>query len=101
MPPESTQTVPVAPPPAVPPVPDRVDRQFRELTASLRAARPNEDLAPLEQAYRFAAEKHRGQFRKSGEPYVAHPLEVTRLLADMNMDIVCLEPRLLHPVADD
>src|SRR5437763_14224757 len=98
MQPESTQSVPPAPPL---PVPDPVEREYRELVTSLRAARPSEDLAPLDQAYRFAAEKHRGQFRKSGEPFLMHPLQVTRVLADMSMDMVCLETGMLHDVVAD
>src|SRR5260370_3101380 len=98
MQPESTQSVPPAPPI---PVPDRVEREYRELVAWLRAARPSEDLSPLDQAYRFAAEKHRGQLRKSGEPFLIHPLQVARILADMSMDMVCLESGMLHDVVED
>jgi GTP pyrophosphokinase len=78
-----------------------VEELYRGLEASLRRARPDEDLAPLEAAYRFAAERHRGQTRKSGEPYMVHPLEVTRVLADMSMDMVCLQAGLLHDVLED
>ena len=74
---------------------------YRELEASLHAARPNEDLAPLQAAYRFACEKHRLQKRVSGEPYLVHPLKVTQLLASMSMDMVCLEAGLLHDVVED
>ena len=81
--------------------PDSVEREYQDLIASLRAARPNEDLAPLERAYSFATEKHRGQLRKSGEDYIIHPVQVTRVLADMNMDMVCLETGMLHDVLED
>jgi guanosine-3',5'-bis(diphosphate) 3'-pyrophosphohydrolase len=100
MPPqEPAASVAVVPPP-VPPS-GAADRLFDQIEASLRAARPGEDLAPLEAAYRFAAAKHRGQKRKSGEPYITHPLEVTRVLADMSMDMVCLQTGLLHDVLED
>jgi GTP pyrophosphokinase len=107
--PDSVQTVPVEPPlqapvasaPPVPPAADPVEELFRQLEASLRQARPKEDLGPLEQAYRFAAERHRGQKRKSGEPYMIHPLQVTGILASMNMDMVCLQAGLLHDVVED
>ena len=67
----------------------------------LRELRPNEDLAPLEKAFRFAAERHKGQKRASGEPYMMHPVLVTRQLADMHMDMTCLETGLLHDVVED
>jgi GTP pyrophosphokinase len=63
--------------------------------------RPNEDLAPLEKAFRFAAERHKNQKRSSGEPYMLHPLLVTRQLADMHMDMVALQTGLLHDVVED
>ena len=45
-----------------------------------------ENLEYIEKAYRFAEEKHEGQFRKSGEPYIIHPLCVSIILADLEMD---------------
>ncbi len=77
------------------------DQLFAELEAKVRVSRPKDDLGPLERAYRFAVEAHRGQFRDSGEPYVVHPLQVALVLADMNMDLVCLETGLLHDVVED
>jgi GTP pyrophosphokinase len=99
MPTESTETIPAAPRPAAPP--DGVEARYGEVEASLRRARPKEDLAPLEAAFRFAAQRHRGQTRRSGEPYMTHPVEVTRVLAEMNMDLVCLQAGLLHDVLED
>ena len=81
--------------------PQAVETLYRELEARIRALRPNEDLAPLEKAYRFAAQRHAGQKRVSGEPYMIHPLMVTLQLAAMNMDMVCLETGLLHDVVED
>jgi GTP pyrophosphokinase len=80
---------------------DPVEQLYRDLEARVRELRPGEDLATLEQAYRFAAERHKGQKRASGEPYMIHPLSVTRLLADMHMDMTCLETGLLHDVVED
>jgi GTP diphosphokinase / guanosine-3',5'-bis(diphosphate) 3'-diphosphatase len=95
MPSDSTEVVST-------PVPaDPVEQIFTELEARIRDFRPNEDLAPLEKAYRFAAERHRGQKRLSGEPYMIHPLLVTRQLAEMHMDMTCLETGLLHDVVED
>jgi len=82
-------------------VAEPVESLFGELKARLRECRPNEDLVPLEKAFRFAEEKHRGQKRASGEPYMVHPIMVTRQLAQMQMDMVCLETGLLHDVVED
>ncbi|MBV9155429.1 MAG: bifunctional (p)ppGpp synthetase/guanosine-3',5'-bis(diphosphate) 3'-pyrophosphohydrolase, partial [Acidobacteriaceae bacterium] len=81
--------------------PPQVEELYRTLEEKVRALRPKEDLKGLDQAYRFAAEHHKNQRRKSGEPYIAHPLAVTHLLADMQMDLVCLETGLLHDVLED
>ena len=67
----------------------------------MRALRPNDDLAALERAYRFAADHHSDQKRKSGEPYISHPLAVAHVLADMQMDLVCLQTGLLHDTVED
>ncbi len=78
-----------------------VGRLFAELEAKVREFRPKDDLAPLEKAYRFASEHHLRQMRKSGEPFMNHPLMVSHTLADMKMDLVCIETGLLHDVVED
>ena len=78
-----------------------VDLLYRDLEARVHQLRPKEDLAPLEKAYRYAALHHAEQTRLSGEPYIVHPLAVARILADMNMDTVCLQTALLHDVVED
>jgi GTP pyrophosphokinase len=78
-----------------------VDHIYDQLEAKVRSLRPNEDLAVLRDAYTFAAEHHKDQLRDSGEPYMVHPLAVTELLLDMQMDLVCLETGLLHDVVED
>jgi GTP pyrophosphokinase len=79
----------------------QVEELYRSLEAKVRALRPKEDLTALDRAYRFAAEHHKLQKRKSGEPYITHPLAVAHILADMQMDLVCLETGLLHDVIED
>jgi GTP diphosphokinase / guanosine-3',5'-bis(diphosphate) 3'-diphosphatase len=81
--------------------PDPVDTMYAELEARLRALRPNEDLEPLSRAYRFAAARHKGQKRASGEPYMVHPLQVAGLLVEMSLDMTCLQTGLLHDVVED
>src|SRR6202023_3923510 len=78
-----------------------VDRLFADLEAKVREFRPKDDLAPLEKAYRFASEHHIRQKRDSGEPFMNHPLMVSHTLADMKMDLVCIETGLLHDVVED
>lgn len=60
-----------------------------------------EDCAMLEKAYRFASEVHADQKRKSGEPFVAHPIEVALILADLRMDVDTLCAALLHDTVED
>src|SRR3954465_7148890 len=76
------------------PPPD-VDQLFHQLEARIHELRPNEDLGPLRKAYAFAAARHQGQKRVSGEPFMVHPLLVTRQLADMHMDMAGLVTGLL------
>jgi guanosine-3',5'-bis(diphosphate) 3'-pyrophosphohydrolase len=78
-----------------------VEQLYNELELKVRALRPNEDLAPLLEAFEFANKQHEGQFRDSGDPYMAHPLNVSLILADMQMDMVCLQTGLLHDVVED
>ena len=80
---------------------DPVGQLYVDLEQKVRAARPTEDVAPLRKAYEFAAALHDGQKRDSGEAYLLHPLQVTHLLADMNLDLVALETGLLHDVVED
>ncbi|HEY3823009.1 MAG TPA: RelA/SpoT family protein, partial [Bryobacteraceae bacterium] len=77
------------------------ERDFEELLALVREARPKDDLAPIDKAYRFASQYHAGQTRASGEPYMSHPVAVAKILAGMRMDVVCIETGLLHDVVED
>ena len=84
---------------------DRTERQLNarleELLEKLRTNRPSEDPWPVRRAYEIAAERHRDQFRSSGDPYVSHLLEVAHILADMRMDATTLAAALLHDVIED
>lgn len=62
---------------------------------------PNIDTAELVKAYNFAESAHRGQFRKSGEPYFIHPVEVSLILAELEMDVHTIVASLLHDVVED
>jgi guanosine-3',5'-bis(diphosphate) 3'-pyrophosphohydrolase len=91
----STEVVPVVPAPGL------VDQLYAELEQKILALRPKEDLTLLEKAFHRAADAHKNQMRESGEPYMIHPLHVTLILADMQMDMVCLITGLLHDTVED
>jgi GTP diphosphokinase / guanosine-3',5'-bis(diphosphate) 3'-diphosphatase len=84
---------------------DRVERQLdarlAELLDKLKKYRPSEDPWLVRRAYEIAAERHRDQLRRSGEPYLTHLLEVAHILADMRMDATTLAAALLHDVIED
>jgi GTP diphosphokinase / guanosine-3',5'-bis(diphosphate) 3'-diphosphatase len=83
------------------PAPGLVEQLYAELEQKIRALRPKDDLSQLQKAYRIAAEAHKDQMRESGEPYMIHPLHVTLILADMQMDMVALITGLLHDTVED
>jgi GTP pyrophosphokinase len=67
----------------------------------VRASDPKADLRLLERAYQVAEKYHRGQRRKSGDPYITHPLSVTTILAELGMDVPTLCAGLLHDTVED
>ena len=71
------------------------------LFRTVRANHPKADLALLERAYEVAERHHRGQTRKSGDPYITHPLAVTTILADIGMTEPTLVAALLHDTVED
>ncbi|WSL80800.1 HD domain-containing protein [Kitasatospora sp. NBC_01266] len=80
-----------------PPVPDAIE----PLVQAHRRHHPQSDLALLSRAYRTAEESHRGQKRKSGEPYITHPLAVTMILAQLGAETTTLVASLLHDTVED
>ncbi len=75
--------------------------RFEDLLEKMRAANPDADTELLRRAYVFSAYEHKGQVRRSGEPYLVHPLEVADLLADMRLDAVAIAAGLLHDIVED
>jgi len=61
----------------------------------------DQDVKRIGDAYGYAEEAHRGQTRKSGEPYILHPVAVAEILAGMQMDVATIEAALLHDVVED
>ncbi len=76
-------------------------QQLEDLFRRVEVYRPSDELKLLRRAYEFSAREHRTQTRLSGEPYVSHPLEVARILAEMKLDGVCLAAGMLHDVVED
>src|SRR3954462_6812983 len=66
-----------------------------------RGMHPKADLGLLQRAYDVGAEKHEGQKRKSGDPYITHPLAVATILAELGMDTTTLVAALLHDTVED
>ncbi|HOJ33433.1 MAG TPA: bifunctional (p)ppGpp synthetase/guanosine-3',5'-bis(diphosphate) 3'-pyrophosphohydrolase [Candidatus Hydrogenedentes bacterium] len=75
--------------------------EFAKLLKLIRKQFPNADLDIVRRAYRVANEAHRGQMRLSGDPYVLHCIEVTRILAQLGLDLTTLAAALLHDVLED
>lgn len=74
---------------------------YRQLIAAIRRYHPSDDLSMIEKAYRIAFENHKDQKRKSGEPYIIHPLCVAIILADLELDKETLTAGILHDVVED
>jgi GTP pyrophosphokinase len=70
---------------------------FKEWSGYLKP----EDISQLQSAYHFSEAAHEGQFRKSGEPYISHPLAVANILAQWHLDPQALTAALLHDVMED
>ncbi|CAB4747190.1 unannotated protein [freshwater metagenome] len=71
------------------------------LAKSLIAHHPATSLSELERAYDVAADAHEGQIRKSGEPYITHPLAVSEILAEIGLDLETIIAALLHDTVED
>ncbi|HET6373679.1 MAG TPA: bifunctional (p)ppGpp synthetase/guanosine-3',5'-bis(diphosphate) 3'-pyrophosphohydrolase [Candidatus Polarisedimenticolia bacterium] len=75
--------------------------RFEDITDKIEAYHPDADLDLLRRAYIFSAMEHKGQVRRSGEPYLMHPLEVANILADLKLDVTSVAVGLLHDVIED
>ncbi len=74
---------------------------YQELISSVTRYHPSDDISMIEKAYRVASEAHKDQRRKSGEPYIIHPLCVAIILADLELDKETIVAGLLHDVVED
>ncbi|MDP2181186.1 MAG: bifunctional (p)ppGpp synthetase/guanosine-3',5'-bis(diphosphate) 3'-pyrophosphohydrolase [Actinomycetota bacterium] len=74
---------------------------IQDIESKVRAYNPGADLSGLAEAYEFAVAAHEGQMRKSGEPFVKHPVEACLILAELHLDTATLQAALLHDVVED
>ncbi|MDO4338163.1 MAG: bifunctional (p)ppGpp synthetase/guanosine-3',5'-bis(diphosphate) 3'-pyrophosphohydrolase [Eubacteriales bacterium] len=74
---------------------------YQELIASVRKYHPSTDISMIQKAYEVASEAHKDQKRKSGEPYIIHPLCVAIILADLELDKETIVAGLLHDAVED
>ena len=74
---------------------------YQDLIKSIRKYHPSDDISMVEKAYRIAYDAHKEQKRKSGEPYIIHPLCVAIILADLELDKESIVAGILHDVVED
>jgi len=77
------------------------DALYQDLISRVRRYHPSDDISLIQKAYLTAREAHKDQFRKSGEPYIIHPLSVAIVLADLELDKETIVAGLLHDVVED
>ena len=77
------------------------EQLYQMLIARIRKYHPSTDVSMIEKAFDLAKEAHNGQCRKSGEPYIIHPLWVAIILADLEMDKETIVAGMLHDVVED
>jgi len=77
------------------------DYGLRHLIDTLESYLSGEQIESIMRAYEFGAEAHKGQTRKTGEPYITHPVAVAQELADMRLDAQAIKAAILHDVVED
>jgi guanosine-3',5'-bis(diphosphate) 3'-pyrophosphohydrolase len=77
------------------------ESSFDLLVRTIRSYNAKADLKEIQRAFAFAEQAHEGQVRKSGEPFVEHPLAVSTILADLHLDTTTLTAALLHDTVED
>ena len=71
-------------------------QSIEELLELIRRYQPNADLTLIQKAYEFSEKAHSGQIRRSGDPYIIHPLGVAAILAELHLDLPSIATALLH-----
>jgi GTP pyrophosphokinase len=80
---------------------DRNLKDLDQLLDKIRKYYPNADLSIIAKAYSFSEKAHMGQIRRSGEPYISHPLNVAGILSDLKLDLASIATGLLHDTVED
>ena len=80
---------------------DETPRSLDDLLDKIREYYPSDDLRLIEKAYAFSESAHSGQIRRSGEPYISHPLGVAAILAELRLDLPTVATGLLHDTVED
>lgn len=80
---------------------EKPEKLYAELIESVHKYHPSTDITLIEKAYRIADQAHKEQVRKSGEPYIIHPLYVAIILAELELDKETIVSGLLHDVVED
>ncbi|MBP7146948.1 MAG: bifunctional (p)ppGpp synthetase/guanosine-3',5'-bis(diphosphate) 3'-pyrophosphohydrolase [Acidobacteria bacterium] len=75
--------------------------RYEDIQERVERNRPEADMELLRRAYIYSAMAHKGQLRRSGEPYLVHPLEVSFILADLELDVPTVATGLLHDAVED
>ncbi len=76
-------------------------KTLEDLLKKIHSYYPNGDLKIIERVYEFSEKAHEGQIRRSGEPYISHPLSVAAILADLRLDLDTIATGLLHDTVED
>jgi GTP pyrophosphokinase len=79
----------------------RPNQEIGDITASVSAYDGGADLGLIKRCYEFAADRHAGQKRRSGDPYVVHPVGVARIIAELRLDVPSVCAGLLHDCVED
>ncbi len=77
------------------------EEHYRSMILAVQRYAPNADMDLIERAYRYADSKHKDQLRKSGEPYIIHPLAVAEIVAEIGLDSDAIAAALLHDCLED
>jgi len=85
----------------VPKSSDLMTKTVDDLVEAVRTYHPNADFDFLRKAYAFSEKAHEGQIRRSGEPYISHPLGVAGILAELKLDLETIATGLLHDTVED
>ena len=78
-----------------------MDELVEEIIKLIEEHTPNANTDPVVKAYNLAKSKHEGQVRKSGEPYITHPVNVAYIAAQLSLDVSTITACLLHDIIED